>query len=101
MVKEMLVTVKEGDGDSSFFDPAREQAEAGQEGAEAASAAARKRKHDAACAQRKARVEAARLAHVAQPSCTRSGRESRPVVRNNPDLRGIEPRRTRNQRMSW
>ena len=69
----------------------------------AASAAARKRKHDAACAQRKARVEAARLAHVAQPSCTctRSGRESRPVVRNNPDLRGIEPRRTRNQRMSW
>jgi len=40
MVKEMLVTVKEGDGDSSFFNPEREQAEASQEGAEAASAAA-------------------------------------------------------------
>ena len=40
MVKEMLVTVKEGDGDSSFFNPDREQAEASEEGAEAASAAA-------------------------------------------------------------
>lgn len=40
MVKEMLVTVKEGDGDSSFFNPEREQAEASEEGAEAASAAA-------------------------------------------------------------
>lgn len=58
--------------------------------------------HPLHCAQRNARAEAARLAHVAQPSRTRSGRESRPaMVRNNPDLRGIEPRRTRNQRMSW
>ena len=34
MVKEMLVTVKEGDGDSSFFNPDREEAEAAETAAQ-------------------------------------------------------------------
>ena len=34
MVKEMLITVSEGDGDSSFFDPDREEAEAAETAAQ-------------------------------------------------------------------
>ena len=66
----------------------------------AAATAACKKKQEAAEAQRRARAEAAQMANgVARK--TRSGRLSQPVMTNNPDLRYLEPRRTRNSRMSW
>ena len=91
--------VQEIDGNLGMCKKLMEQAQV-KARLKAAATAACKKKQEAAEAQRRARAEAAQMANgVARK--TRSGRLSQPVMTNNPDLRYLEPRRTRNSRMSW